>query len=50
MYKLKITSYTVRLGRKAPLIAEWIATIAKQHPDFEVEVLGLGKINLPMMN
>jgi len=50
MYKLKIISSTVRPGRKGPLVAGWIATIAKQHPDFEVKVLDLGEINLPLMN
>lgn len=50
MYKLKIISSTVRPGRKGPLVAGWIAEIAKHHPDFEVEVLDLGEVNLPMMN
>src|ERR1700712_3830071 len=50
MYNLKIISSTVRPGRKGPLMARWIAEIAKQHADFSVEVLDLGEINLPMMN
>jgi len=45
MYRLKIISSTVRPGRKSPLVAKWIATIAKQHTGFEMEVLGLGEIN-----
>lgn len=50
MYNLKIISSTVRPGRKGPLIAGWIAEKAKQHGSFNVEVLDLGEINLPMMN
>ncbi len=50
LYKLKIISSSVRPGRKGPLVAGWMGAIAKQHPDFEVEVLDLGEINLPMMN
>ena len=50
MYKLKIISSTVRPGRKGPLIANWIAEAAQKHGSFEVEVLDLGEINLPLMN
>ena len=50
MYNLKIISSTVRPGRKGPLIAAWIAEKANQDGNFNVEVLDLGEINLPMMN
>ena len=50
MYNLKIISSTVRPGRKGPIIAAWIAEKAKQDGNFNVEVLDLGEINLPMMN
>jgi NAD(P)H-dependent FMN reductase len=50
MYNLKIISSTVRPGRKGPMIAAWIAEKATQTGEFEVEVLDLGEINLPMMN
>ncbi|CAN5637109.1 NADPH-dependent FMN reductase [soil metagenome] len=50
MVKLKIISATTRPGRKGPLVAAWITAIAKNHPDFEVELLDLGEINLPMMD
>ena len=50
MYKLKIISSTVRPGRKGPVIAKWIAGAAQKHGGFEVEVLDLGEINLPVMN
>lgn len=50
MYKLKVISSTVRPGRKGPTVAKWIAELAKQTNNFEVEVLDLGEINLPLMN
>lgn len=50
MYKLKIISSTVRPGRKGPVIANWIAETAEATGNFEVEVLDLGEINLPLMN
>jgi len=50
MYNLKIISSTVRPGRKGPMIAAWIAEKADQTGQFEVEILDLGEINLPMMN
>ena len=49
MYKLKIISSTVRPGRKGPVIAEWIAEKARQFGSFEVEVIDLGEVNLPLM-
>src|ERR1700744_2449507 len=50
MYKLKIISSTVRPGRKGPIIAKWVAEEVKKQGDFDVEVLDLGEINLPLMN
>lgn len=50
MYNLKIINSTVRPGRKGPVVTKWIAEIAKQDENFNVEVLDLGEINLPMMN
>lgn len=50
MYKLKIISSTVRPGRKGPIVTDWIAEIARKHGAFEVDVLDLGEINLPLMN
>ena len=50
MYKLKIITSTVRPGRKGPLIAAWIVEKAKQNGAFDVELLDLAEINLPMMN
>lgn len=50
MYNLKIITSTSREGRKGPLITEWVAEIAKQQSTFNIEILDLGIINLPMMN
>ena len=50
MYKLKIISSTVRPGRKGPIISQWVANAAKSNGNFDVEVLDLGEINLPLMN
>jgi NAD(P)H-dependent FMN reductase len=50
MYNLKIISSTVRPGRKGPVVANWIADVARNHGSFKVELLDLGEINLPMMN
>lgn len=50
MYQLKIVIATIREGRKGPIVANWITELAKQHGSFEVEVLDLAAINLPMMS
>lgn len=49
MYNLKIINSTTRKGRKGPIIAEWIAKKARESGNFEVEILDLGDINLPLM-
>ena len=49
MYKLKVISSTVRPGRKGPVIAHWITEIARQNGNFDVELLDLGEIELPLM-
>ena len=50
MYKLKVISSTVRPGRKGPIVAKWIAGLAAGNEDFEVELLDLGEVDLPLMN
>jgi len=50
MYNLKVISSTTRPGRNGPIIANWITEVAEQHENFDVEMLDLGEINLPMMN
>lgn len=50
MYNLKVISSTTRPGRKGPIVASWITDVAKQHDSFDVEMLDLGEIDLPMMD
>jgi NAD(P)H-dependent FMN reductase len=50
MYILKIITSTVRPGRKGPIVAAWIAEKVKEFGGFEIEILELGDINLPLMN
>jgi len=50
MFNLKIITATVRAGRKGPVITNWIAERAKQHGSFNVEILDLKEINLPLMD
>ena len=50
MYNLKVISSTTRPGRKGPIIANWITELANRHDSFNVEMLDLGGIKLPMMN
>ncbi len=49
-YKLKIIIGSTRPTRKGPLVATWFAEIAQQHPDFDVEVVDLKEINLPLFD
>lgn len=49
-FKLKVIIGSTRPGRKGPLVAQWFLDIVKQHDDFEVEVLDLKEINLPLMD
>jgi len=50
MYTLKIISSTVRPTRKGPIVAAWVAEAAKQFGGFNVEILDLGEIKLPLMD
>lgn len=49
-FKLKVISSSVRPGRKGPIIAGWMTGIADAYGSFEVELVDLGALNLPMMN
>jgi NAD(P)H-dependent FMN reductase len=50
MYKLKIIIGSTRPGRKGPAIARWIAGVAGQYKDFDIEILDLAEINLPLLD
>lgn len=49
-YQLKIIIASTRPGRKGPAVANWFLKCVEHFPDFEVEVLDLKEIDLPMMN
>ncbi len=50
MYKLKMITSTTRNGKRGILVANRFLEIAKQYPEFEVELLDLAEINLPLMD
>lgn len=50
MYNLKVISSTTRPGRKGPIIASWISEVANKHDSFDVKMIDLGEIDLPMMD
>lgn len=50
MNNLKIITSTTRPGRKGIFVAEWITQLAKDANKFNVELLDLAVINLPMMD
>jgi NAD(P)H-dependent FMN reductase len=50
MNKLKIITSTTRPGRKGIAVANWITELARQNGKYEVELLDLAVINLPMMD
>ncbi len=49
-YKLKIIIGSTRPQRKGHLVAEWFLKIANEHKDFNIEVLDLKAINLPLLD
>lgn len=50
MENLKIITSTTREGRKGIAVANWITGVAKEHNQFNTELLDLGTINLPLMD
>lgn len=49
-YKLKVIIGSTRPTRKGHIVANWFVEIASQHTDFEIEVLDLKTINLPLFD
>jgi NAD(P)H-dependent FMN reductase len=45
---LQIIIGSTRPGRVGPSVAEWIAAAARAHGRFDVEVVDLAGVNLPM--
>jgi NAD(P)H-dependent FMN reductase len=50
MNNLKIITSTTRPGRKGIAVAEWFTTLAKETSKFDVQLLDLATINLPLMD
>ena len=50
MYNLKVITSTTRPARKGILVADWITALAQQTGKFNVELLDLAAINLPLMD
>ena len=50
MYQLKIIGATVRPSRQGPFVTDWVAAQARAHGAFEVEVLDLQELDLPLMD
>jgi NAD(P)H-dependent FMN reductase len=47
---LKIITSTTRPGRKGIAVANWITALAKEKSNYDVELLDLAEINLPLMD
>src|SRR5690554_780951 len=50
MLNLQVIVVSTRPGRKGPLVADWFLEIAKKSPDFEVELVDLAEVNLPLFD
>lgn len=46
--RLVVIVGSVREGRFGPTVASWVADIARKHPGFNVEVLDLADVDLPL--
>lgn len=49
-YKLKLIIGSTRPQRKGPIVARWFLDILENYKHFEVEVLDLKEINLPLLD
>jgi len=47
---LQIIIASTRPSRKGPAIAAWFEGVARRHGGFEIEMVDLAAVNLPMMN
>jgi NAD(P)H-dependent FMN reductase len=50
MHKLNIVIGSTRPSRNGPTIAKWFDAIARQHRQFEVELVDLTQFNLPLFD
>jgi NAD(P)H-dependent FMN reductase len=50
MPHLQIFIVSTRPSRKGPLVAAWFERQARQHGHFDIEIVDLAEVNLPMMD
>src|SRR5690554_83519 len=50
MLKLQVIIASTRPSRKGPIVADWIYERAQQSADFEVELIDLAEVNLPLFD
>ena len=50
MLILKVITVSTRPGRVGPAVATWFRSAAEQHGGFEVEVIDLAEVNLPLFD
>src|SRR4051812_37151309 len=48
--RLQILIASTRPGRQGPAIAKWFFTAAQQHAKFDVELIDLADMNLPILD
>lgn len=48
--KLKVIIGSTRPGRIAPVVADWAAQAAREHTDFDVELVDLAELELPLFD
>lgn len=50
MLKLQVILGSTRPGRAGEEVAQWVTEIAKENPDFEVELVDVADYNLPLLD
>ncbi|MCG6858258.1 MAG: NAD(P)H-dependent oxidoreductase [Salaquimonas sp.] len=48
--KLKIIIASTRPGRKGPIVADWVKTFADEFGQFEVDLVDLAELDLPLLD
>ncbi|HET8657164.1 MAG TPA: NADPH-dependent FMN reductase [Longimicrobiaceae bacterium] len=50
MFNLQVILVSTREGRKGPAVAEWLVGRAREHGRFQVELIDLADVNLPLFD
>ncbi|MBV7408022.1 NADPH-dependent FMN reductase [Maritimibacter sp. DP1N21-5] len=48
--KIKIITASTRPGRIGPVVTDWIAGVARERAAFDIDVVDLAELDLPLMN